>query len=269
MKTTRYYPFFLKTSLLLLLSILSLRAFAWSEKGHRIVAQITRHYLPKAILDSVEQHLGNARVDMAFDTPTAIFHDETLNSVPDMHFIRLEKDQTSIANTSHTLFNQFELTLYNLKTVYRTQESIRLHLKALFYIVADLHQPFLAVSGSEKSDVTVRLNYMGESISLQEAWDKKIIESEKITADQCLVIRLNTHRLKSSLDEGSGGNVISLNPHDWIQHSTNLYNALAVLKQDVPDSTYIKRSVPSIQLQLHNAGLNLAKVLRSLYSASH
>lgn len=264
-----YNQVLLKTVFLLLLSSISSSGLAWSEKGHRIIAEITRHYLPKAILDSVQQHLGGANANMAFDYTLGVLTDETQNSIPHMHFTKLEKDQTTVANTGATFLSQFELVLFNLKTGYQTQESIRFHLKALYYLVGDLHQPLLVLSGSEIAQTKTHVTYMNEAISLQEAWDEKIIESEKINADNCLVIRLNTQQLSPVIAVGSLGRAISSNPRDWIQYSANLCSLLTTLKNDVPDSTYIKQCVPLIQMQLHNAGLNLAKVLRSLYSTSH
>lgn len=260
--------FLLKTVFILLFSSISSAGLAWSEKGHHIIEEITRHYLPKAILDSVQQHLGGASTTKDSDSTLVVSTDEMLNSIPDMHFKRLEKDQTNIANTGSKLLSRFELVLFNLKTGSRTQESILYHLKALLCLVGDLHQPFLAVLDAEKRDTKLLINYMGKSISLQEAWDKQIIESEKISADECLVVRLNSRQLSASMAGGTSRNALSSNPRDWIQHSSNLFSLITKLKNDVPDTTYIKRSVPLIQMQLHNAGLNLAKVLRSLYSTS-
>lgn len=105
-----------RTLLIIIPLFLALQTFSWGDRGHKIVAQITKSCLEKSILDSVQFYLGKMSFKQASVWMDEMRSDEKYNYMRTWHYINIEKDSVYINNGEENVVSEIEKAIALLKT---------------------------------------------------------------------------------------------------------------------------------------------------------
>src|SRR6202012_663631 len=82
-------------------------------------------------------------------------------------------------------------------------------LMMLFHLVGDLHMPLHVGYSQDKGGNDVQVKYLTHPSNLHRVWDTEIIESENITANDCLM-------MINRFDKDEIAKIKEINTLDWI-----------------------------------------------------
>ena len=131
----------------------------------------------------------------------------------------------------------------------------------LFHLVGDLHMPLHIGYPNDKGGSAVRLNYLGKPTTLHCVWDSEMIESEKITIDNCMMLYKNYTR--EELEK-----LKVINVEKWIlQPRAYLDQVYALPDCGNIDQPYVTKNKDIVEQQLLFAGIRLATVLGHIFGS--
>jgi hypothetical protein len=246
-------------SVLLLILIKTVPAFAWGHEGHVIVAEIAIKYLNQNVQDSVQKYLGTLSFAEAATWMDDIRKDHNYDNMKTWHYLNVEKDKTYVKTTEENVVTQLELAITELKK--KSGTSVRdknFNLKLLFHLIGDLHMPLHVGYGSDRGGNSVSVSILGRQSNLHRVWDTDIIEAKKITTADCL-------KLISAYSPSELRSIRKIDVIAWMTESRALLPDVYDFKGDVIDPGYINKNAPVVAKQLAKAGLRLAEVLNESF----
>jgi hypothetical protein len=257
-----------------LIALSPVRAAAWGEEGHQIVAGIAENYLkthsPQALARAKQLLGGQSLVDVA------LFADDVRNKrtyTKNWHFVDIPLDEdsyvpardckaTAKGDCAVQALIRFGFILANKN---EDQCARAEALKFIVHLVGDIHQPLHNIDDDDAggNGKIVRFfelqGFNGAPPNLHQVWDTGIIKHSGKSVAQ----------ITSSLS-GSDDPNISLNPFVWVQDAHKLaQEAYARLPEPNADDVYVLDSnnayyeagLPVVGIQLKKAGLRLGKTL--------
>lgn len=242
---------------LLCLTLIPIYASAWSKTGHHIIAQIARHYMSKPTIDSVEKYLGTMTFESASTWMDDVKYKKGYPNMRTWHYVNIEKDKTYVATTSTNIINKLQLVIHNLKTNRVDRATVHYNIKVLFHLLGDLHQPLHTGYESDRGGNEAKVKYFKLSTNLHHVWDNLIIKSEKISTVSCL----NHNKIVNPLSKKFKSADILF----WVEESRLLLKDVYAVTNDSITSTYVKRNIPTIEIQLLKAGYRLAVILENIF----
>lgn len=234
-------------------------AFAWGNKGHKIVAQLAKLNLDKSVIDSVQFYLGQTSFEDAAVWMDEVRSDHSYDYMKPMHYVNVEKDKTYVKVSDPNIVNELATVmadLQNRKTF--TKEDTKKNLMILFHLVGDLHMPLHAGYSTDKGGNAIDVDFLGFHSNLHKVWDTNIIEEQKITSENCLVY-INTLSAKDKQK------IQIINIIDWMNDSRALLSNVYAFENNSIDNNYVVKNTPVIEKQLSKAGLRLASTLNQLF----
>ena len=252
----------MKKNIFYLLTIIILahsKVFAWGYRGHKIVAQLAKTLIEKNVADSAQYYLGEMTFENAAVWMDDIRSDRSYDYLKPMHYINIEKDKTYVKVSDPNIINELESVFGVLQNrSQRTKEIIKLNLLILFHLVGDLHQPLHAGYAEDKGGNTIDLDFQDSKTNLHKVWDTNIIETQNITAEDCLaIIKELSPKEKNAIGE--------INFTDWMNDSRDLLSKVYSLKGHEVEQDYISQSSVIIKKQLALAGIRLASALTKAF----
>lgn len=242
----------------ILLVFCSLKANAWSSKGHAMVAQVAFTYLDAATQKNVMSYLDGMTIEEAANWMDNIKDDRSYDYMKPWHYANFAEGKAVEIFEGANIMYQLDQTLKALKDKDKLSKAeIKLKILYLFHLIGDLHQPLHVGYGRDKGGNTVQLNYKEKGTNLHSFWDSGIIYYQNITLTDCL--KAQTY---------SAAEVTNLQKMDvvaWGNDSRNLLVAVYDYKQAKVSDDYVKQSGALIEKQIHKAGIRLAGVLETFF----
>ncbi len=242
------------------MALIPLKSLGWGKTGHGIVADISFTYLDKASQDSVKKYLGNTTIEQASTWMDEMRSDHSYDYMKPWHYVNIEKGGQYKATKEDNIVNALNTAINNLEHRGNlSNEDIKKNLMVLFHLVGDLHMPLHIGYQNDKGGNDVRLKYMGKPSNLHWVWDSEMIESEKITADNCLMLYKNYTR--EELEK-----LKVINVEKWIQQPRAYLDQVYALPEGGNiDQAYVTKNKDIIEQQLLFAGIRLATVLGHIF----
>ncbi|HUZ60668.1 MAG TPA: S1/P1 nuclease [Hanamia sp.] len=227
-------------------------------KGHAIVGEVAYHFLNDNARKNIEYYLDSMSIGDACNWMDNMRSEPDYNFMKPWHYINIPEGESYTPSTDDNIINQIIITFNELrhkKTL--CDEQIKNDLLVLCHLIGDLHQPLHCGYGDDRGGKNIKEQYLTEKTNLHHVWDSNIIESENISADDCLNLY---NKNPGQIDTIKGIHFVL-----WMKESRTLLNSVYDFTNSQIDKDYIQRSKLIIQRQLLIAGIRLAAVLNKLF----
>lgn len=238
--------------------------FAWGRGGHEIVAEIAFHYLDDATKDRVQHYLKKMSIEDAANWMDDMRSNTFYDYMKPWHYLNIEKDSVYTPNAKERdiliILNSAIFELMHKDSLKLKDKGVRFDLYLLFHLMGDMHQPLHVGYGSDKGGNTIDVSYIYKvyHTNLHKVWDFEIIDSKKITLDDCL-------KLHDCLTTKDIVNIEKIKPMDWMIQSRALLDSVYDFRDNFIEQSYVDRNAIVIERQLLYAGLRLASVLKQAF----
>jgi hypothetical protein len=244
---------------LIFLIIKSQFLFAWGDKGHEIVAQITKAHLRSQVIDSVQFYLGETSFEKAALWMDEIKKDHAYDSLKPKHYINIDKDRTYVKKNEPNIINELELIIDQLTNKkLKSKAEIKTAIMILFHLVGDLHQPLHVGYASDRGGNDIKITFNNKNSNLHRVWDSDIIEHEKINLDGCLE-QYSKYSKKEIRKLGL------LNIVEWANDSRTFLNVVYNFNGTELDAAYFSKNKTVVQTQLIKASVRLTATLNFIF----
>lgn len=258
-----------KTLLTLGLTLGSLSAFGWGQKGHDVTVFIAEKNLTPTTMDQITELLdGKSMVywanwlDNASHTPeyayTKTWHYKNIEEGMEYGDAPLHPDGDII----RAIYSQVDI----LQDKGATKEEKQLAMKILVHLMGDLHQPMHMGHASDLGGNRWTVKYFGRDSNLHSVWDSSVPESaHKWTyTEWCDQINRATPEEKSAILENG-------TPELWGEETFDICKSIYAL---TPEDTkisydYVSLWTPVVESQFLKGGLRLADLLNSIYDQEY
>lgn len=236
------------------------QAAAWGKKGHGIVAEIAFSMLDTNTKQFVYKYLNGMSIEDAATWMDDVRSDHSYDYMKTWHYVNIEKGKEYEANKDANIINALHNAIDELshKSNLSTEE-IRKDVLVIFHLVGDFHMPLHVGYGIDKGGNDVKVKYLGRPSNLHRVWDTDIIESEKISTDDCLA-------LFKKYSKKEVAHLQEIDIENWISEPRPLLDRVYNFNQSTMeiDQAYIDRNKAAIEQQLLVAGIRLAAVLKKV-----
>jgi nuclease S1 len=239
------------------------RAFAWGNAGHRIIAQIAQDNLTAKARKEVSKLLPSS--SMVSDSTWADIQRVTNPKTRRWHFVDIPLNADSYdPNASYAdsdcivaKIDYFTKVLSGRSSSADRTEALRF----LIHLVGDIHDPMHCVDNNDAGGNKVKLTFFGDSTNLHSVWDSGIIERSIKGKESYYAKSLESkfEGQKSALLKGG-------TPQDWAweSHAVAVYSAYSLPPGKVLSEYYFQTNAPVVDAQLFAAGIRLAALLNQI-----
>jgi hypothetical protein len=233
-------------------------SFAWSEKGHALVAQVALNYLDANTKKIVNQYLDGMTFEDAANWMDNIKSDKKYDYMRKLHYINADRGQSIVPNNEENIVGALTKTIEELKN-YKSlsKEEVKIKICIIFHLIGDLHQPLHVGYGEDRGGNNFQINFYGKGTNLHSFFDSGIIEYKGLTLSQCLKAKNFT---KEELSEVEKIDVVN-----WANQSRSYLKTIYNTGNRKIDDTYINNNYPIIQEQILKAGIRLSSVLEDIF----
>lgn len=250
---------FIRPSAIFMLALCAPALYAWGEEGHKIVAEIAKRHLDKDTLAQVEAALDGTTFDDASIWMDEVRREPRYYHMVNWHYINLEKGEEYKKNKEENSVNELRRAVKKLnnRKKYDKKDTAK-HLKIIFHLIGDLHQPLHNGYGSDRGGNNVNVEYNGNAANLHGLWDYEIISARKITVAECL-------KLKKGLSAENIKAIEKLNVVDWFTESRAYVDQAYEIGDGKISEAYVDKNAEVIKMQMLRGGMRLAAILKRLY----
>ncbi len=233
--------------------------FAWGEEGHKIVAEIAKRHLDKDTLAAVTDALEGDSFEDASIWMDEVRKESRYFHMATWHYINLEKGEEYVKNKEENSVNELRRAVKQLnnRKKYSKKDTAK-HIKIIFHLIGDLHQPLHNGYGSDRGGNNVKVEYNGNETNLHGLWDYEIISAKKITAAECM-------KLKAALSADDIKAIEKLNVVDWFKQSRAFVDQAYEIGDGKITEAYVDKNAEVIKKQMLYGGMRLAAILKRLY----
>ena len=251
-------------SALFLFHLLALTsAFAWYDKGHRVVGLIAHANLTATARKEVETILAGT-MTLA---DAAIWPDHEGRSVRDfdpLHYVNIPADASGYDQGRDCPQRNcmVEALKWFSAVIADTNAPIMMRRLALYYVahlVGDMHQPLHAGRAADRGGVDIIVSYKGQTTNLHFFWDTNLVEMETGKEEEVAM------RLTANLTEEERRKWQLGDPKQWTNESLALVRSHAYntgSSVELSDD-YVEKARPIVRRRLAQAGTRLAWLLNT------
>ncbi len=250
-------------SLVILAVLISIpgASFAWGKKGHEMVAEIAYTFLDSKTKAAVQKYLGLTTIEEASTWMDDVRRDHTYDYMKTWHYVNIEKGKEYTKTTDDNIINALTKAITELEhRGTMSNDDIKKDLMIVFHLTGDLHMPLHVGYEEDKGGNAIHLTYLGHKSNLHRVWDTEIIESEKITANDCLAQQTNLS--KNEID-----GYRKINVKNWVHEPRTKLNDVYAFNNDSIDLAYIDKNKKVVEMQLLIAGIRLSAVLEQIFKS--
>ena len=234
---------------------------AWGRKGHTIVTDIAYTRLDSLAQKALAKYLDGMTHEEAGNWMDDMRSNHKYDHMKPWHYVNIEKGTTYSPNTDANIVNTIDKAITALEHSDKMKDDdIKFNILLLCHLVGDFYMPLHVGYANDKGGNEVQVKYLNNPSNLHKVWDTDIIESERITLNDCL-LRLNTFT-KRDIDQFS-----TLNAATWITEPRALLDRVYDFQDNTIDQAYIDRNKKTVEDQLLIAGIRLGAVLQHLFGA--
>lgn len=245
-------------ALLLVITILPVKSFAWGKKGHSIVAEVAFNYLDANTKSNLLKYLDGMSIEDAANWMDNMRDDHSYDYMKPYHYVNFEKGSIVKVSPGNNLLSILTNTINDLKN-YKSlaKEEVKTKLCILFHLIGDLHQPLHVGYGDDKGGNTMQINYNGYGTNLHSFFDSGIIKAKDITLQDCL----KSNKFSSTEIK----NIQYINVSEWATQSRSNLDEIYNFSGHIVSEEYVNKNATIIENQLLKSGIRLASVLNDIF----
>lgn len=252
-----------------LISLTSLSAFSWGQKGHDTVTAIAERHMTPATLDSVTRLLGGKSIvyyanwlDNASHTPEYAYSKT-------WHYKNIDADKTyeNAPNIKEgNIVQAIEEQTKVLQNPEATDAEKSLALKMVIHLLGDIHQPMHMGRATDLGGNRHYVKFFKSAANLHNVWDSKLPEAAHKWSYSEWVDQIDRATPQEEHDIVYGGS-----PYIWGKET---YQIAKRVYDATPQDTniaydYIAEWTPTVEQQFLRGGLRLADVLNSVFDPAY
>lgn len=252
-----------------LLTLSSIQAFPWGQKGHDTTAYIAEQHLTPATKAAVEKLLDGKSIVYYSNWLDNASHTPDYAWTKTWHYKNIDADKTyenaPLNNKGDVVSAIYQQTDVLTKPNY-SEADRQLALKIIVHLLGDIHQPMHMGRLSDLGGNKHRVAYFDRSSNLHSVWDSSLPESAhkwSYSEWQDQIDRLSEDK---TIEIVAGGN-----PDSWGKET---YLVTCDVYEGTPENSkieydYIARWTPTIEQQFLKGGLRLADLLNSIFDPEY
>jgi len=241
--------------ILFLLMLVPQLVFAWSDKGHKLVAELAWGQLPEPVQIEIQRILKQDNLLQAAVWADYVKGQSRYKHLKKLHYVNLPCDSDQYIAARDCKKNRCVVEAIKKYQIQLADQNLpmkdrRLALRMLVHLIGDIHQPMHAGYQFDRGGNKYKVHFLGDKTNLHQLWDSKLINALKLDAKTLQ---------KSSLWQVETG---SLSPAGWAQESHEmLKNIYPVARQKNLGRNYMLAHGELVKRQLILASKRLHKVL--------
>lgn len=241
------------------------QAFAWGNKGHRIVAQVAYDNLTYKARKQVDAVLGKRGMIYLSTWPDEIKSDTIYPNSFTCHYQDLDGGLTD-EQVVATLTNYPEvggdlfMALDSLETVLKKDGTSHNALVFYVHLYADRFCPMHIAHLDDKGGNAVRMKWFGQNTNLHSVWDGKIIEYKGFSYTEYAAYLHDMYSTKKK-------EVMKMTDEQTLLQTYHLTSAIYDYHPTWNGNTYhyAYHWLQPMEWQLYTAGVKLAQSLNRIY----
>lgn len=252
-------------SLAIISFICSVSVYSWDAVGHRIVAEVAYNNLSKKARTQVDEVLGKRGMIHQSSWPDEIKSDTIYAYSHVWHYqnMRAGLSRADIADLYEHKTKEGEHAFYaldSLERVLRQNKKDAVALKFIVHIMGDIFQPMHLGHPDDKGGNKVQMRWFSNGTNLHAVWDRWLINYTQLSGEEFVAL----------LEDVYGGQKKSLQQMSMLDCLYVTYDRQQAVyqyqeKKDNSAYHYAYRFRGDLELSLYTAGLQLAKLLNSIY----
>ena len=251
---------------------ISVPAFGWGQKGHRIITKIAYDNLTGKAKKQVNQILGAGGIIYWANWPDEIKSDTLYKKSHGGHYqdfpAGLNQNDIVEAMTNYPqegghLFHDLDSIEILLREAVKNKQPIHSHtLRFFIHLNGDLYCPMHLAHIEDRGGNKVRMKWFSDNTNLHSVWDSKLIESQGFSYSEYAELlehnyaSLKKHLLKDNYDE-----------KELVWQTYLLTDSIYTYQSTWDGNTYhyIYRWHEPMEKQLYIAGIRLARLLNEIF----
>ena len=243
--------------IVLIVTIIPIKSWAWGEKGHQLVAEVAFKQLDKKTRKLILKYLDGMTIEEASTWMDDIKKDHSYDKLKPLHYVNFDKGNQVKDTCCDNIIHALNETIRDLKH-YKdfSKEDVKIKLCYLFHLIGDLHQPLHVGYGSDKGGNSYKVYFNGKGTNLHALYDYGIIEYENLKLKDCLKAKKYSEK---ELNDLFHGNVV-----DWAKESRSYLEEIYTTNTTI-ETHYTEANYVMIKIQIQKAGLRLSKILKDSF----
>lgn len=257
----------MKISIASLLFLIAFQCYSnedWGKTGHRTVAEIANDYLSENAKVKIKLILKGQSMAVASTYADEIKSDDRYDEFKVWHYANAklnESYEASKKNEDGDIVVGIQYCLEVLDDPTTDKEDQAFYLKMLIHLIGDMHQPLHFGLKEDRGANDFQVDWFGEDSNFHKVWDTEMIASYGMSYTE--MAQNKTALSTDEVNSYASGNVL-----DWVEDTKALTKKVydSAEHRDNLGYRYMYDWYKVLNLQLHKAGIRLAKVLNNLYS---
>ena len=248
-------------SLFVLLLTISapLKATAWGEKGHNLVAEVAFDQLDATTKKIVLDYLAGMTIEEAANWMDKIKNDHSYDHLKPLHYVNFDPNESVTNQCCDNIIWALTSTIKELKNhKSMSRDEVKIKLCYLFHLMGDLHQPLHVGYGTDKGGNTYQVQYREKGTNLHGLFDYGLIEKNNISLNDCLHAKKYSQLDLKEIRRGT--------PLNWAKESRSYLTEIYTIQGHTIENDYEVRNVQIIKEQIFKAGIRLAEVLQETFA---
>lgn len=256
----------MKSFLIALLFLVSFQVFSnddWGKTGHRAVAEIANQYLSEKAKANIKLLLHGQSLAAASTYADEIKSDEQFDEFKPWHYANVPFDQTYLDHEKSEdgdIVIGIQYCINILEDAASDEEDKSFYLKMLIHLLGDMHQPLHFGLKEDRGANDFYVDWYGEHSNFHKVWDSEMIESYGMSYTE-----MAENKFVLSPDEiqiYAQGDLI-----DWVEDTRELTKQVYASAEERENLgyRYMYDWHDTLDLQLHKAGIRLAKILNGIF----
>lgn len=262
------FRFLLRSSLLVVVLLVSHFAFCWGLTGHRVVAEIAQKHLSSKARKEIKKLFGRETLAWWATWPDFIKSDSTWNHASPWHYVDLpghtSKDEfvKGLKNLpGKNLYTQIQEMCAQLKDKSLPLKQRQEALRFLVHMIGDLHQPLHVGRHEDQGGNKIIVYWFDKKTNLHTLWDSMLIDYQQYSYTE----------YASLLDIASKDDVAKWQSgtlEDWFYDSHVVSDSIydATPSESKLSYKYNFQFQQVLNEQLLKGGLRLAKILNETFN---
>ena len=255
-------------SFLILITCLSIsfQAFShndWGKTGHRTIAEIASQYLSAKARANINLILHGQSMAMASTFADEIKSDKNFDEFKAWHYANVPFEETylkSEKNIDGDIVIGIQYCINILEDSASEDDDKTFYLKMLIHLIGDLHQPLHFGLKEDLGANRFYVDWFGEHSNFHRVWDSEMIDSYGMSYSE--MSKNKTVLSPLELQQYAYGNLM-----DWVEDTRKLTKEVykSANQRDNLGYRYMYDWYDTLNLQMHKAGIRLAKVLNDIF----
>jgi len=236
----------------------------WGKTGHRAVAEIAKQYLSEKAKASINLLLDGQSMTVASTFADEIKSDDNFDEFKPWHYANVPFDESYLEadkNQDGDIVIGIQYCINVLKDPASDDEDKTFYLKMLIHLMGDMHQPLHFGLKEDLGANRFYVDWFGENSNFHRVWDSEMIDSNGMSYTE--MAKNKTVLSPVELQQYASGKLI-----DWVEDTRTLTKQVYASAEERENLgyRYMYDWYDTLNLQLHKAGIRLAKVLNEIFA---